>query len=251
MKALRDSGVVYAREMVPVLRSPIAIIVTMAQPLVFLLLYGPLLSNIPGVEGGTPWQWFVPGIIVMLAMFGTMSAGFTLLAEIRSGVHERLLATPLARSALVTGRTLKDVTTLIVQALVIVVLTIPFGFRPDPLGLLAGLALLVVLGVGLGALSYALALAVKRQDGIFWAITQLLLFPLLLLSGTLLPMSLAPSWLDALSSANPLRYIVDAERVLMDGAFTDASVATGPAAALAIAAIGLFLSVRSMRRTAV
>ena len=83
--------------------------------------------------------------------------------------------------------------------------------------MVVGLAILAVFCVGLGALSYSLALACKNQEWMFWVVQQTFLFPLLLLAGMLLPVDNGPDWLQALSKANPLTYVVDAQRALFAG----------------------------------
>ena len=108
----------------------------------------------------------------------------------------------------------------------------------------------MVFGVGLGARSYSLAMAVRHQEYLFWLVQQTLLFPLLLLSGILLPMELAPDWLRALSRLNPLTYLVEAERALFAGDLANPSVAIGAAVALVVAVVGLSIGTRMMRRAA-
>src|SRR5690606_18616189 len=117
---------------------------------------------------------------------------------------------------------------------------------PEPAGIVIGLVLVAVFGVGLGSLSYALAVASKGQDWIFWTVQQTLLFPLLLLSGILLPLDGGPGWIRALSKANPLTYVVNAERELFDGVI-DRTVAGGFLAASAVCLVGLVVGVRVMR----
>ena len=94
---------------------------------------------------------------------------------------------------------------------------IPFGFDAAPGGALVGLALLAVFGVGLGSLSYALAIAVRKQDWMFWVVQQTFLFPLMILSGMLLPLETGPEWMQVAAKFNPLSYLVDAERTLFAG----------------------------------
>ena len=142
--------------------------------------------------GGDVWGWFVPAILVMTALFGTSTTGANLLFELQTGAHERMLVTPLPRSSLLVGRALKEMVPLTGQAVVIVVVMLPFGLRVDALGVLAGLVVLAVFGVGLGSLSYALAVAVRKQEWMFWAVQQTLLFPLMILSGMLLPLETGP-----------------------------------------------------------
>lgn len=250
MKLLNDVSTVFERELRPTLRDPISPVITMAQPLVFLLLFGPLLSGMTGTGGATPWQWFVPGILVMMALVATGMTGYNLLLEMQTGSHERMMVTPLGRSSMLVGRALKEMAPISAQALVIVVAVLPFGFRLYPLGALAGLVLLAGFGVGMGALSYALAIASSKQEWIFYTVQQTLLFPLLILSGTMLPLESGPSWMQLLHRINPLTYVVEAERALFAGDFSHPSVPIGALATLAVAVVGLAVGTRAMRRSA-
>lgn len=255
MKLIADTGVAFAREMVPELRNPIAITINMILPLLFLALFGPLLLGVPGLtdmmgaEGGSPWQWFLPGILVLLALSGTSGAGAGLLSETLSGSFERMLVTPLNRVAMLVGRSLKEVVTLLAQSVLLIIVLLPItDFRLYPLGALAGLLLMALFGLGLGALSFTLAAVSKRQETLFYGIQQMTYFPLILLSGVLLPMELAPSWLYTISRFNPATYLVEAERALFLGNFADMAVLYGVIAAVAIAVVGLALGSRVMRR---
>src|SRR5680860_1919050 len=141
------------------------------------------------------WQWFVPAILVMTALFGTSMTGSNLLFDFQTGAHERMLVTPLSRSSLLIGRSLKEMVPLAGQAVIIVAAMVPFGFRLHVGGALVGLALLAVFGVGLGSLSYALAIVVRKQEWMFWVVQQTLIFPLMILSGMLLPLETGPGWM--------------------------------------------------------
>ncbi|HZB34152.1 MAG TPA: ABC transporter permease [Streptosporangiaceae bacterium] len=241
-----DTVTVFSRELRPVLRNPFSVIFTIVQPLFFLALFAPLL---PDAVGGRPaLQWFVPGIIVMSCLFGTSTTGANLLLDMQTGSHERMLVSPLSRPALIIGRALKEAAPMFVQTAFIIAATIPFGFRLHFVGALIGLLILAVFCVGLGALSYTLALACKSQDWMFWAVQQTLLFPLLLLAGMLLPIDGAPGWLRFLSRLNPLSYVVDAERALFNGDIVSATVGGGLLAAVVVAVLGLFLGTRAIRR---
>ncbi len=247
---LADTRSVWVRESLTIWRDPFSLIFTLLQPLIFLGLFGPLLSGVAaeGDLGGSPLQWFLPGVIVMITMFGTSMVGANLQYELMTGAFERILATPLARPALLIGRALKELTPLVVQAAIITLVAVPFGFDLYPLHIALGLLLLGVFGVGVGALSYALAIAARSSEWIFWAVQQTLLFPLLILSGMLLPLETGPDWMQALSKVNPLTYMVEAERVLFRGDF-GVEVAWGAVAAVATAAVGLFVGIRAVTRT--
>jgi ABC-2 type transport system permease protein len=243
-----DTLTVLVRELRPTLRNPFSIIFSMVQPLFFLSLFGPLLIAISDEPAEQVLQTFVPGILVMSALFAASTTGSNLLLEIQSGSHERMLVTPLSRSSLLVGRALKEIVPLVAQASIIVLAVLPFGFTLHLGGAVLGLVLLAVFGVGLGALSYTLALAVKAEDWIFWSVQQTLIFPLLLLSGMLLPIEEGPAWLRTLSKFNPLTHIVDAERQLFDGNLVDRHVLYGVVAAVGLAIVGLTVGVRAMHR---
>jgi ABC-2 type transport system permease protein len=242
----RHTGIVMARELRPVLHDPFSLVFGMVQPLVFLALFGPLLS---GSVGGDVWKWFVPSILVMTALFVSSTTGANLIFELQTGAHERTLVTPLTRSSLLIGRSLKEMVPLAGQTVVIVLAMLPFGFRFNPLGGLLGIALLAVFGVGLGSFSYALALAVRKKDWMFWVVQQALLYPLMILSGMLLPLSAGPGWIRAVSRVDPLTYVVDAERALFAGQFTSV-VGWGWLAAAVTGAAGLAVGIRAMQRSA-
>lgn len=249
---LSDIKAVWTRETLTILRDPFSLVFSLIQPLVFLGLFGPLLSGVAGEGGlgfGSTLQFFLPGVVVMITMFGTSMTGANLQFEIMTGAFERILATPLSRPALMIGRGLKELTPLVVQAVIITLVAVPFGFDLFPAHVLVGLLILGVFGVGVGALSYALAIATRKNEWAFWAVQQSLLFPLLILSGMMLPLETGPDWMQALSKVNPLTYIVDAERVLFSGTFDDSAVVYGIVAAIATAAVGLWVGVRTVTKT--
>ena len=243
-----DTTIVLERELRPVTRDPFSVVFSMVQPLIFLGLFTPLLAGVTGASTGASLQAFVPGILVMSRLVGTSMTGSNLQMEMKSGSHERLLVSPLGRPAQLVGRALKEIVPVLVQALIIVAVTLPFGFRVAPAGLLVGLVLLAVTAVGLGSLSYSLALAVREQEWAFWGVQQTLLFPLLLLAGVLLPLDSGPGWMRAAASVNPLHYLVDAERALFSGDVATTTVAAGLGAAVATAVLGVWVGTRAMAR---
>jgi ABC-2 type transport system permease protein len=247
-KLVSDTTTVLVRELRPVLRNPFSVIFSMVQPLFFLALFGPLLIAVTGQGTAETLQTFVPGILVMSTLFAASTTGANLLLEVQTGSHERMLVTPLSRSSLLVGRALKEVVPLAAQVVLIVAAVVPFGFDVHAGGALLGVLVLGVFGIGLGALSYTLALAVKNEDWMFWAVQQTLLFPLLLLSGMLLPIEDGPGWLRFLSKFNPLTHVVDAERALFGGVVADRHVVYGALAAAGVAAVGLGVGVRAMHR---
>ncbi|PYE15415.1 ABC-2 type transport system permease protein [Williamsia limnetica] len=244
---VRDSSIVMVRELRPTIRDPFTVIFSLVQPLILLALFGPLLKDVPGAgDSGNVWNWFIPGVLAMIAIFGTSMTGANLLDEMHTGSHERMLVTPLRRSSLLLGRALKEMVPLAAQAVIILLIGLPLGFDIDLGGAAIGIVILGVFGIGLGALSYSLALAVREQDWVFWTVQQTLMFPLLILSGTMLPLGDAPRWMQFLVDINPLHYVVEAERVLFVGDFDVQTVMSGVLAAALMACGGLAVGVRAM-----
>jgi ABC-2 type transport system permease protein len=242
---------VFVRSLRQSIRNPAWVLIGLLQPILYLALFGPLLipivQNTPGFPPGDAWQVLVPALLVQQALFGTLFVGFGLIGEYRAGVVERMRVTPLGRPALLLGRALKDVLVLLVQAVLLVVLSLPFGLRVPPGALLVALVLVAVLGLAMSSLSYALALKVRSEDALGPLFNSVAL-PLLLLSGVLLPMSLAPAWLFGLSRANPFVYLVDAERALFRGELASATVLVGVVVAIALTAVTVGWGVRTFRR---
>src|SRR5215213_7945809 len=248
---IADTRNVFQREMSLVLRDPFSVVVALLKTKVFLGLFGPLLAGSvdpAAINGASPLQWFLPGVIVMICLFGTSATGSNLLFEIITGSYERVLATPLHRSAILIGKALKELAPLVVQAALVVLVCIPFGFKLYPLPVVCGLLLLGVFGVGMGAFSNALGIAARKREWMFWAVQQSLLFPLLILSGMLLPLEAGPRWIQVLGRFNPLTYIVDAERSLFSGTFNDSAIGWAVLVAIPTCVAGLWVGVKQVAR---
>src|ERR1700687_2741729 len=182
------------------------------QPLLYLLLFAPLLkplNGVPGFPSGGAYNVFVPGLLVQLGLFGAAGVGFSLIAELRAGVIERLRGTPVSRVALLLGRALRDIVSITVQSLILILLALPFGLSVNPLGVVVVLALIALIGLFTASISYAVALAVS-DEGVYASIVFTASLPILLLSGVLLPLGFAPAWLRNVAALNPLSYAVDA-----------------------------------------
>jgi ABC-2 type transport system permease protein len=213
MKLIRDTWMVFSRQMTLVLRNPVWLIVGVMQPLYFLLLFGPLLKNALHTSSEEAYRFFVPGLLVQLAMFGTLFVGFGLIAELRAGVIERMRVTPVSRLSLLLGRSGRDVVTLLTQAALLTALSVPFGLKVRVGDLVLAFALLGLIALMLSAVSYALALKLRSEDALAPLINAVSM-PILLLSGILLPLS---GWLKTVGDYNPFTYAVDGARALFNG----------------------------------
>jgi ABC-2 type transport system permease protein len=249
MKALRDTMLIYRRSMILTLRQPVWIIMGILQPILYLVLFGPLLeaSTKAAGAGTNAFNWFIPGLLVQTAVFGGAFVGFGLVAELRHGVVERMRVTPMSRFAMLLGRSLRDVTILVAQGLLMIGLAIPFGLNLDPAGAAVTIALLALIGLVTAPLSYTAALVLKSEDALA-PVVQGIALPLLLLSGILLPMALAPDWLRFIASLNPLTHAVDASRALFNGDWGNPEVAIGVSITTIFAALAIWVAARAFSR---
>lgn len=251
MRTARETWIVFTRALRLSLRSPVWLLIGLTQPLLYMALFGPLLepmSQVPGIPAGDSWQWFVPGLLVMLGIFGGLYVGFGLVAEDQAGVIERMRVTPASRAALLGGRVLRDVVVLLVQSCIMIVSAVLFFGLDAPLhGLLIGLALVGLLAASIAALSNAVALVLKSQE-VLASVVNSLNLPILLLSGILLPMSVAPSWLQRVSDFNPFRYVVDGGRAIFQGDLTSSTAVWGFVVTAALAVISVTVGTRTFNR---
>ena len=249
MKTLRDTWLIFSRSVVLTLRQPTWIIFGIMYPVLYLVLFGPLLdASVKAAGAGTnAYNWFVPGLLIQVALFGSAFVGFGLIAELRYGVVERMRVTPMSRTAMLLGRSLRDVVLLVLQALIMIALSIPFGLHLEPVGVAVTLGLLALIGLVMAPLSYAAGLALKSEDS-FAPLVQGVVMPLLLLSGILLPMALAPEWLRVVSSVNPLTHAVDAARALFNGDWANPEIGIGVGITTVLAVTAVWVASRAFSR---
>jgi ABC-2 type transport system permease protein len=250
MKTLRDTWLVFQRNLGLTLGNPAWTVIGLIQPLMYLVLFAPLLKGIvstPGFPSGGAYNVFVPGLLIQLGLFGAAFVGFSLVAELRYGVVERLQVTPVSRFALLLGRSLRDVLILLVQSLMLILLSLPFGLDIHPVGLIVMLVLVAMIGFLMASFSYALALWLKSEDALAPFLTTITL-PLLLLSGVLLPLTLAPIWLRRLAQANPLSYAVNAARAIFNNHLFTGDVVKGLVITAALMIVAIVVAARSFGR---
>ena len=181
-----------------------------------------------------------------MAFGAGMGAGWIVIFELDTGVLERLRATPASRFALLMGTVLRDIVMLILPALLVIAVAIPFGYRPHPGGIAILLAMLALLTAIVSAWSGALGL-ILRQIGSLAAVVTGLQLPLTLLSGILLPMSLAPAWLRVMAHFNPLYYAVQAARALSAGTITSWTVVSAFLVLATLAVVTITWATRAYR----
>ena len=179
-----DTMLIFRRQLKLSVRNPAWVIIGLVQPILYLAFFGPLLARIAsggalGVPASNPYSFFVPGLLIQLGLFGAAFVGFSIIADWRAGVIERFRVTPVSRMALLAGRVLRDVLTLTVQAIVLVLAGLAFGLRAPVVGVLIALCFVAIVAVSLAAVSYAVGLMLKSEDALA-PLLKMIMYPQML-----------------------------------------------------------------------
>lgn len=215
---LLDTGTVARSELRKVVRDPTELITRAAQPILWLLVFGQVVANIRAIPTGSlPYLDFLaPGVLAQSALFSAIFYGIAAIWERDLGIIHKLLASPASRAALVSGKALTGGLRALVQGAIVYLVAGLLGIhlRLDPAAAL-GVAIVIVLGSALfAAFSLDVACIVKSRER-FMGIGQLLTMPLFFASSAVYPVAIMPDWLKAITTINPLTYMVDALRGLM------------------------------------
>lgn len=250
---LREIWLVFRRDSTIALRNPAWIFIGIMQPVLYLLLFGPLMERIvqstPGFPPGSAWQILTPALILQIALF-SMFSGIGILMELRNGSLERLRVTPVRRISLLLGKVMNNAVQLFFQALLVLVIALLAFDLSAPLGgVVLSLLIVVLMGITLASAGYAAALMVKSEEA-FIPMLNTVLLPVLLLSGILIPITsgLAPSWLYNVSRINPFTHVVNADRAAFRGDFTMDALFTGVVVLAVMAALSVWWGARTFQR---
>jgi ABC-2 type transport system permease protein len=190
------------------------------QPLLWLFVFGTALENLHAVPtGGVSYRAYIaPGIMAQAAMFVAIFFGLAVIWERDVGQLQRLLATPLPRSALVLGKAAGASTRALVQAvlLLVVIAIAGIGLRWRVIGVAGALVLLAIGTAAFACMSMAIASLVKERER-FMGIGQLVMMPLFFASSALYPLAVMPGWLHVVARVNPLTYEVEGLRGFLLG----------------------------------
>jgi ABC-2 type transport system permease protein len=251
VKLARDTWLIFQRQMTLLLRSKVWIIIGLAQPITYVLLFTPFLKPALASMGvkdyGDAFHVYVPGLLMALVLFGGLWAGLGLLGEVRAGIVERTRVTAVSRSALLLGRALRDVAGMLIQALIITAIALPFGLAVNLADLLLAYLLLFLAGIMATAISYDLTLLI-RNEGALGPTINTISQPVSLLAGVLLPLALAPIWMRQVALWNPFAWATNGMRALFDGHISDPVVWQGVTIIGVVALATVLLSARLFNR---
>lgn len=202
-------------------RQPIWVLSALLQPIIWLVLFGSLFRRvveIPGFGGGSYVAFLTPGIVVMTAMFSAGLCGMTVLADLDSGVIDRMLVSPIRRGAILGGLLVEQAAVVFVQCAIMLVLGVVLGARyaGGPLGALVMLVSATALGIAIAGLSNTIALTTRRRESVI-SIVQLLLMPLTFLTSAVMKLQLVPAWIRDVAFVNPVNWAVTGGRAALEG----------------------------------
>lgn len=197
-------------------RQPAFVLITLVQPMIWLLLFGQLFKRvveIPGFAGGNYIDFLTPGVVVMTVLFSSGWAGMAFIEDMDRGVMDRLLSSPVRRGAMMASSTAYQGVTTVIQSVVVVVVALIAGarFSGGVLGVLVMLVAAVLLGAAFSALSNGMALLVRTRESLI-GFASMLTLPLSFLSSAMMARQVMPGWMQHVAAWNPVDWTVVASR---------------------------------------
>jgi len=205
---VRTVGMVWERELIRFFRTRSRILSSFIQPILFLFVLGYGMSTLVGSTAGFDFKKFLfPGIVAMTVITTAISSAISIVWDREFGFLREMLVAPVSRTALVTGKTLGGASIATVQGTIMLALAPLIGVHLTGAVVAEVIGLELLMAVALTAFGVFVASRIKRMEG-FSVVMQLLLFPMLFLSGALFPLTGLPGWLAVLTRINPLTYAV-------------------------------------------
>jgi ABC-2 type transport system permease protein len=217
-----DAWVNFKRWNLKAVRNPFVLVVSLVQPIIFLLLFTEVFGNVAGdaVNRGLPGvsytTYLVPAIAIQVSLAAAVTSGVGLVNDIENGMFEKVLVSPMNRTAVFVGKTAAEVFRIAVQVAIILGLGVLLGaeIATGLVGAAGIVAVGVLFSLWFVAFSNALAIITRDQESTIIG-ANLLQFPLLFLSSAFLPLAALPEWIQTFAMLNPVTYGVDAARALM------------------------------------
>ena len=226
MNHLRGIYTIWYRDVLRFWHDKMRMISSIAFPLLFLFVFGSGLSGRLGFFGpGIDYAKFMfPGIIGMTVLISSFMAGVSVVWDREFGCLKEVLVAPVSRASVTVGKTLGSATIALPQGILILLFAPIIGVSLSVLTVLALLPLMFLLAIAMGALGVLLATRIKSMQA-FQAVMQMLMFPMLFLSGVFFPVEGLPAWMNILVKMNPATYGVAPIRQVMLGVSSDSPFA--------------------------
>jgi ABC-2 type transport system permease protein len=206
---LRTIGMVWERELIRFVRMRTRILSSFIQPILFLFVLGYGMSTLVGSTAGFTFKKFVfPGIVAMSVVMTAMFSAISIVWDREFGFLREMVVAPVSRASLVIGKTLGGASIATVQGTIMLVLAPLIGVHLTALLVIEVIGLELLMAVAMTTFGVFIASRIQKIEG-FQVVMQLLLFPMLFLSGALFPLKGLPAWLAVITRINPLTYAVD------------------------------------------
>lgn len=200
------------------IRLPQLLVFSTIQPILFLLLFTYVFGGAIKTPGVNYLNFLVPGILVQVVIFGSVQTGVGLAEDLSKGMIDRFRSLPMARSAVLLGRTLADLARNIFVMVLMIIVALIIGFRPEGniIHIVFSILLIALFGFAFSWISATIGLSVRNSEaaqvaGFIWV------FPLVFASSIFVPIDTMPSWLQAFAEISPITVTVNAVRALMLG----------------------------------
>jgi len=216
--ALRDTAGVARRNLLRIVRNPRLLVISALQPALLLVLFRYVLGGAIHIPGGSYVDYIVPAIFIEAVMIGGMATAIGLADDLRSGIIDRFRSLPIARSAVLAGRTLADLSRSVFSLALMVALGLAVGFRfhAGVGAVMAGLALVIVFGYCFSWVYATIGLLTKDPETAQVA-GILPFFVLVFASSAIVPVATMPSWLQPFANHQPVSVTINAVRALLQG----------------------------------
>ena len=215
-RALKDSGVVIWRQLIQLPRIPEVLIFALIQPVMFVLLFRYVFGGAIQTPGESYVNYLMPGIFAQTVAFGAVASGIGLAEDLRRGIIDRFRSLPMARSAVLVGRTVSDLVRNAAVVAVMMGVGLLVGFRPSGsvIAIIVAFGLLFLTSFAFSWIGVVIALSMKTVEavqsaGFIW------LFPLTFASSAFVPTDSMPSWLQGFAVNQPFTVVVNAVRALV------------------------------------
>jgi ABC transporter DrrB family efflux protein len=251
--AVADTKTIAWRNLITLTRLPQLLVFATIQPVIFVLMFRYVFGGAIHIPGVDYVNYLMPGVFAQAVTFGAVQTGVGLAEDLNKGLIERFRSLPMARSAVLAGRTLADLTRNVFVVVLMIFVGYLVGFRVQTgvLGLLAGMVVILLFGFSLTWVFAIVGLSSRNAEAA-QAASFPILAPLVFVSSAFVAIDTMPGWLQPFAKYQPVSIAVDAVRSLMlGGQFHDPSkVLASLAWSVGIVAVSAPWAVRVYRRKA-
>ena len=205
----RTVAMVWRRELIRFERTRIRILTSLAQPILFLFVLGYGMSGLVGTTAGFDFKKFVfPGVVAMSVVSTAIFSAVSIVWDREFGFLREMLVAPVSRVSLVLGKAAGGATVATVQGTIMLALAPVIGVHLTALLVVEVIGIELLMALALTAFGVFIASRIEKMES-FQVVMQLVLLPMLFLSGAMFPLNGLPVWLSAVTRINPLTYAVD------------------------------------------